>query len=183
MNEKELIAKVLAGNSHAFAVLVNQHKNMVYSLALQMCKDPMLAEELAQDVFVKVYEKLGEFKGQSKLSSWIYRITINWCYTKLRTKRNYEEVSFADNHLPADDELNALQQLEHNERVESIRQALNDLESMDAIVLTLFHFEELSIEEIVDVTGFSKANVKVKLHRARKKLREIIETKYKTVLS
>ncbi len=182
LNEQELIAKVLAGNSHAFAILVNQHKNMVYSLALQMCKDPMLAEELAQDVFVKVYEKLGEFKGQSKLSSWMYRITINWCYTKLRTKRKYEEVSFGDNHLPADDELNALQQLEHNERVESIRQALNDLESMDAIVLTLFHFEEQSIEEIVDVTGFSKANVKVKLHRARKKLREIIETKYKTVL-
>lgn len=182
MNEQELIAKVLAGNSHAFAVLVNQHKNMVFSLALQMCKDTMLAEELAQDVFVKVYEKLGEFKGQSKLSSWIYRITINWCYTKLRTKRNYEQVSFEDNHLPADDELNALQQLEHHERVESIRQALNELESMDAIVLTLFHFEEQSIEEIVDVTGFSKANVKVKLHRARNKLREIIETKYKTIL-
>lgn len=182
LNEQELIAKVLAGNSHAFAVLVNQHKNMVYSLALQMCKDPMLAEELAQDVFVKVYEKLGEFKGQSKLSSWMYRITINWCYTKFRTKRKYEEVSFEDNHLPTDDALNALQQLEHHERVESIRQALNELESMDAIVLTLFHFEELSIEEIVQTTGFSKANVKVKLHRARKKLREIIETKYKTVL-
>lgn len=182
MNEQELIAKVLAGNSHAFAVLVNQHKNMVYSLALQMCKDTMLAEELAQDVFVKVYEKLGEFKGQSKLSSWIYRITINWCYTKLRTKRNYEEVSFEDNHLTADDDLNGLEQLEHTERLESIRQALNELESMDAIVLTLFHFEEQSIEEIVQTTGFSKANVKVKLHRARKKLREIIETKYKMIL-
>jgi DNA-directed RNA polymerase specialized sigma24 family protein len=65
--------------------------------------------------------------------------------------------------------------------LESIRQGLNELESIDAIVLTLFHFEEQSSQEIVQLTGFSKAKVKVKLHSARKELREIIETKYKTI--
>jgi RNA polymerase sigma-70 factor (ECF subfamily) len=182
LSELELIAKVKAGNHHAFTVIVNQHKTMVYSLALQMSKDPLVAEELAQDVFVKVYQKLNEFQGKSKLSTWIYKLTINWCYTKLRTKRNYENVSFADNLIEVDGTLNGLEQLEQDERVACLKLALNELDSIDAIILSLFYIEELSIEELVDATGFSKANVKVKLHRSRKKLLEIIQNKYKTLM-
>jgi RNA polymerase sigma factor (sigma-70 family) len=182
LSEQELIAQVLAGNSHAFTVLVNQYKSMVFSLAVQMCKDVHLAEELAQDVFVKVYEKLGEFKGQSKLSSWIYRITINWCYTKLRIKRNFDQVSFEDNNILVESDLNGFELLENAERIVCIRQALSELETMDAIVLTLFYLEEMTIEEIVQTTSLSKANVKVKLHRARKRLLEIIEEKYKILM-
>ena len=178
MSEQELIAKVCEGNSQAFSILVNQHKDMVYSLALQMCMNPMQAEEFAQDIFLRVYEKIAEFNGKSKLSSWIYRITINYCYTKLRKKRTYEVVGFEDNHIIIDENLNCLEQMELKDCVNCIKAAISELEEMDAIILILFYFEDFSIEEIIKTTGFSKANVKVKLYRARKKLLFIVQSKY-----
>lgn len=169
---------ILRGDQSAFQTLVNQHKNMVYSIALRISKNPQIAEELAQDVFLRVYEKLRDFKHESKLKTWIYRIAINWCLTKTRQFKKWESVSYEEHHQEFESSLDSLETLEIEQRALCVRQALAELDDMDAIVITLFYLEEMSIQEIVETTNFSQGNIKVKLHRARKKLVEVIESKH-----
>lgn len=176
MSETELIHRILKGNTHAFETLVNAYKTMVYSLALRLCNNHEEAEELTQDVFLRVYDNLSSFKGESKLKTWIYRIAFNWCMNKTKTKRAYEKVAFESHFQLAEVEMNAFEQLAHEELNASIREALKQLDRIDALVLTMFYLDEMSVEEIAHVLSFSKPNIKVKLFRARKKLKEIIES-------
>lgn len=177
MTEQELISQVLNGNTHAFERIVNQHKTMVYSLALRISQQTEDAEELAQDVFMRVFENLASFKGESKLKTWIYKIAFNWCMNKTKTKRHYESVSYETQYQLSDFTLNAYEQLAQAEMQEALREAMHKLDQVDSIIVTLFYLEEMSIDEISEVLSFSKSNIKVKLFRARKKLKEIIETK------
>jgi RNA polymerase sigma-70 factor (ECF subfamily) len=177
LSEKELIRQILSGNTHAFELIVNQHKAMVYSLALRICSHTEDAEELAQDVFMRVFENLSSYRGESQLKTWIYKIAFNWCMNKTRTKRKYEQVSFDTQFHLVDEDLNPFEQLTQTEQKVALQRALEEMDKIDSIVLTLFYFEELNINEIAESLSFSKSNVKVKLFRARKKLIEIVEQK------
>jgi len=183
LTDSELIDRVLKGERHAFTILVNNHKDMAFSLALRITKSENLAEEVAQDAFLKVYTALSGFRKESRFTTWLYRIVINAAYTKLREKKPYEKVQFTDNFIEVETGLDGFDRLSVKERGESIKKALGELEKMDAVILTLFYLEEYSVEEMVETTGLSKANVKVKLHRARKKLAEVIEKKYVELLN
>lgn len=178
MSDLELIEQILKGENHAFTTLVNKHKDMTYSLALRITQDVDLAEEIAQDVFTKVYFGLKDFNRESKFTTWLYRIVINTSYTALRQKKPYEKVNYEDNFIEMGHSIDGFELLKQEDRNKSIHLALDELEKMEAVILTLFYLEEYSIQEMVETTGLSQANVKVKLHRARKKLAEIIQTKF-----
>ena len=167
---------IFEGNSNAFNILVDRYKDLVFSLALKMVKNREEAEEVAQDTFIKVFKSLSQFKGDSKFSTWIYKVTYNTCLDRLKkTKREQQVVSIDDfniNQIKSID--NALDKMEEEEREKAIQDCINLLSSDDAFLLTLFYFEEQSLEEISKVLGITPNNVKVKLFRSRKKLTTIL---------
>ena len=176
-NDQFYIDKVLRGNTNAFVVLVTRYKDLVYTLALRMLQHKEEAEEVSQDTFVKVYRSLNKFKGDSKFSTWVYRVTYNTCLDRIKkNKRKQNTVTideFTEHQVKTLD--NALYQLELSEQQQTIKDCLNMLPSEDAFLLTLYYFEELSLEEISKIIEIKPNNVKVKLFRARKKLATILK--------
>ena len=173
-----LIEQVIAGSQPAFADLVKRYQRYVFTVALNFVKRREDAEEIAQDCFVKVYRSLATFQQQSKFSTWLYGIVYHTSMTFLR-KKKVEKISI-------DDEENFLQienqesdfradKVERKSKSEYIQMATKMLLPDDAMILTLFYQGEQSLGEISKVTGYETNTVKVKLHRARLRLKEKLE--------
>lgn len=180
-NQDQLIInKVLQGNTNAFAELVNTYKDLVFTLALKMVKNREEAEEVSQDTFIKAFKNLSKFKGDSKFSTWLYKITYHNCLD--RFKKNEKEyntrsietmVSF--NVSSSDD---VLKSMEKEDRAKMLKECLEELPEEERTVLWFFYYKELSLKEIIEVTQFSEGNIKVKLHRARKRLLAIVQERF-----
>jgi RNA polymerase sigma-70 factor (ECF subfamily) len=155
----------------AFADLYHEHSRAVYYLALRYLGDPQRAEDVTHDVFLKVYRKLDEFRGESAFRTWLYRITLNHCHNLLHSWHDRHMVAVADEVLlestpaPSDSPLRILEVKELGERIQSI---LNRLTPEYRLLLLLVADEELSYEEIAELTAQSADAVRGKLHRARK---------------
>ena len=176
-NDQYIIEKIINGDTNAYSVLVDRYKDLVYTLALRMVKNREEAEEVSQDTFIKVYKSLGKFKGDSKFSTWIYKVAYNTCLDRIK-KYKKEHLSiqideFTERHLKTVETV--LDTIEKAEKSKAIKQCLELLPSDDAFLLTLFYFEEQSLEEIAEIIGLTANNVKVKLFRSRKKLAKIME--------
>ena len=175
-NDQIYIDQILNGDTQAFSVLVDRYKDLVFTLALRMMKNREEAEEVSQDTFIKVFKSLNRFKGESKFSTWIYKVTYNCCLDRLKKlKRSHATVpidEFSANKLGMMD--NALDAMEKGERHAAVKHCLNQLPSEDAFLITMYYFEEQSLEEISKIIGLKPNNVKVKLFRARKKLATIL---------
>lgn len=179
------ISSILAGNISDFSILVDKYKDMVYTLAYRIIGNREDAEELAQDVFVKVYNSLKDFKGKSKFTTWLYSITYNTSISKVRKKR-IEGVSLND-HNKAHYEIidNAYEQFYNFDKVpvELLRQALDELNPVDKSILTLYYQDDKPVKEISKVTGLTDSNVKVRLHRSRHKLFQKLQVLFKEELT
>lgn len=176
-NDQLYINKVINGDTNAFSYLVDSYKNMVYSLAFKMTKNREEAEEISQDTFIKAYKNLSKFKGDSKFSTWLYRIAYHTSLDNIKKNKNnnstfdINEITY--NQIKSVD--NILEGIERKERAKLIEACLNKLTDDERSIIWMFYFDELSLKEIMAVTDFSEANLKVKLHRARKKLLAIVE--------
>ncbi|MBA6155265.1 sigma-70 family RNA polymerase sigma factor [Tenacibaculum sp. S7007] len=152
---------------------------MVYTLAFKMMQNKEEAEEVSQDTFIKVYKNLSKFKGESKFSTWIYKIAYRTCLDALKKRKNKYNTDTIDevtiNKIKTTEGI--LESIEKKERAVVIKQCMQDLPEDERTILWMFYFDELSLKEIIDVTDFSEANVKVKLHRARKRLLTIVQRK------
>jgi RNA polymerase sigma factor (sigma-70 family) len=171
------ITETLKGNVNAYAFLVEKYKRMVYTLIIRIVKNREEAEEISQDVFVKAYKNLKNFKGESKFSTWIYKIGY---YASLDVlKRNKRHVNSYNIEEISDNELenvqDGLQILHESDRKRIINEALLKLNEDERIILTLYYFQELAIKEIAKVVDLSEENIKVKLFRSRKKLAVILK--------
>jgi RNA polymerase sigma-70 factor (ECF subfamily) len=174
-NDNELISKVLGGDQQAYAVLVDRYKSYVFTLALRFTKNREDAEEVSQDIFIKAYRALADFRGASKFSTWLYTIVNTTCITFLRKKRL--EVYSLDNEnvfevADSQDSGFRANLVEQKSRVNMVNQAIALLSSDDAEIITLFYKAEQSLDEIAKVLGIESNAVKVRLHRARTRLRE-----------
>ncbi|MEZ4803801.1 MAG: sigma-70 family RNA polymerase sigma factor [Gelidibacter sp.] len=176
-NDDYIINQIKIGDTKAFAVLVERYKDLVFTLAIRMLKHREEAEEVAQDTFVKVFRSLHKFKGESKFSTWIYKVAYNTCLDRIkRNKRQMCEVAideFTEHEVKSID--NALDKLEKHEQQEAIQECLHLLPSEDSFLLTLYYFEDLSLEEISKIVDMEANTVKVKLFRCRKKLASILK--------
>ena len=175
--ESILVQSILNGNTANFAQLVDQYKDLVYTLAVRMLKNKEEAEEVSQDAFIKIYKSLKSFKGDSKLSTWIYKITYNCCLDQLKkNKKHLNDVPITENNYNEIDTIdNALEGLKKTEKQELIRSCVYQLPEESSAIITLFYFDELSLDEISKITGIEANTVKVRLFRARKKLAQIME--------
>jgi RNA polymerase sigma factor (sigma-70 family) len=177
INDQHYIDKILQGETNAFAVLVDRYKDMIFTLALKMVKNREEAEEVAQDTFIKIFSSLNKFKGDSKFSTWIYKIAYNTCLDRLKKNKkedlNISIDEFSAHLIKTMD--NALSALEDKERKQTIQNCLNLLPSEENFLLTLFYFEDQNLEEIGKIMNINANNVKVKLFRSRQKLAVILK--------
>ena len=165
------IDRVLARDTEAFRYFLTNYKDMAFNVALAIVKDDHYAEEVVQDAFMKAFGGLKSFKRTAQFKSWLYRIVVNESFRHLnRLKREHTLVSIDEVNETADEGL-----VNEDGRVYKIRAALKLLPSRESLALTLFYLEEHRLAEIVTITGWSLANTKVILHRARKNLRTILE--------
>ena len=167
-DDQYYIKQIIEGDTNAFTVLVNRYKDLVFTLTLRMLKNREEAEEVAQDTFIKVYKSLNRFKGDSKFSTWIYKIAYNTSLDRLKKNKNkLNNVvinEFTAHEVKTID--NALGKLENEEKKQAIKKCLDMLPSDDAFLLTLYYYEELTLEEISKTIGLTPNNVKVKLFRS-----------------
>ena len=171
----DIIARVLNGDHNAYSALVESYQNYVFTISLRYVKAREDAEEVSQDVFVKAYRSLADFKGQSKFSTWLYTITTTTCITFLRKKKleihsldNDKVFEVADS---VDSGMRA-NQIEQKSKVNMVNEAIKMLSADDAQVITLFYKGEQTLEEIAQILGKEPNAVKVQLHRARGRLKE-----------
>lgn len=171
------VKEVLAGNPAAFSTLVERHKNMVFNIVLKIVRSREDAEEIAQDAFLKTFRSLSSFHGDSKFSTWLYRIAYNAAISHTRRRRH--EFAPIDDQIIAnatrDEVVEDLEMLDPEERIRLVNEAVDRLPAEDSALVTLFYMEEQSIEDMSKITGLSAANVKVKLHRIRKRLHADLE--------
>jgi RNA polymerase sigma factor (sigma-70 family) len=186
--DKHYIERVLRGDINAFSYLVDNHKGMIYTIALRMLKNVEDAEELAQDTFVKAFSSLKDFKFESKFSTWLYRITYNGAISKLRKKQieilDVVDVVFTETEVVST--YNAINEIRKSEQRKYINEAIESLKEDDAFIITMYYLKENTIDEICGITGLTLSNVKVKLHRARKRfydeLKAILKDEVKAIL-
>ena len=172
-SDQSYIDRVRNGDSNAFAYLINRYKSMCYTLAIRIVKSHEDAEEVSMDSFLKAYQKIDSFKGDSKFSTWLYTIVYRESITRVRKKRidTADIDDFVKDNYSEDQDFPQLEAMKEKEQKVYVRQAVDRLPENDALIITLFYLNENSIEEIQQITDLSESNVKVKLFRARKKLK------------
>jgi len=171
------IDQVLQGNINAFTYIIDRHKDKAFNLAFRICCSREDAEEIAQDSFLKAYRALGSFKRKSSFSTWLYRIVYNTAVSYIRVKKK-EILSLEDFPADAMDFMGtgiSEEEADIEYRRSLINFAFQKISEEDRSLITLHYFEDMSTEEISEVTGISKSNVKVKLFRARQKMLQIFE--------
>ena len=172
--ETQWIEEVLLGNKQAYAQIINKYKNPLYAIILRMTGNQQDAADLVQEAFIKIYRQLGKFDGKGSFASWMYRVAINHCMDEFRKKHfKMEQVEIREDDVKNfhDPEVIFLKK-EKNRQLEKLMGGLPEDERM---ILLLRFVNEQSYSEISECMGLSLATVRNKLHRAKKKLREMIE--------
>lgn len=179
MEENRLVELSKKGDEEAFGALVNRYKKKVFNLAYSFTKDRETADDLAQEVFIKVYYALDKFRFQSGFGTWLYRIAVNHIKDHLRKRKKEKFISFdALGREPSQAE-NEIQKkekaLEMADRKKLLYRAMKSLPEKHRVILTLRDIQGHSYEEIADILKLSQGTVDSRLHRARKMLRKKLE--------
>jgi RNA polymerase sigma factor (sigma-70 family) len=174
-SDKEIITRILQGEQKAYEVLVTRYQSFVFSVAMRYTRNREDAEELAQNAFIKAYRCLNDYRGDAKFSTWLYTIVGSLCLTFLRKKKLpihsidqdgvFELADTTDSGMQAN-------RVEEKSKAKLVNEAIALLNPDDAKVLTLFYKGEQTLEEIGLIMGIEPNNAKVKLHRARQRLKE-----------
>lgn len=172
MEEKHYINRILKGDTSAFSYFVDTYQDMAITIAYRICGNKADAEDIVQNAYVKAFHNLHAFRSDSKFSTWFYRIVYNTAASHIRA--SVFNTEFVD-YKVADDsysDFDTLDQIEEKEKKELISRTMEKMPSDEGLLLTLFYLEDNSVKDIGLITGLSEANVKVKLHRARKRFGE-----------
>lgn len=178
--DRELIRQVLAGKQQAFAFLVERYKAMVFTVAFRITGSREDAEELAQSAFVKAYRSLADYRHEAKFSTWLYTIVHHLSLSFLR-KQKPLVTSISNNEFEIsipDVAGNGIAMSENRSRQQLLTKAMQLLASDDAAIISMFYQGEQTLDEIACVMGITPNNAKVKLHRARLKLKNVLESHY-----
>jgi RNA polymerase sigma-70 factor, ECF subfamily len=170
--EQILIQNVQRGEMAAFQELVEKYKQKVFYMALDMTGNHHDAEDLSQEVFMKVFTAIKDFRGEAKLSSWLYRIAMNTCIDK--TRRKHLKLVDIDEKVyeQATSGKNPEQLLQDRATQDQIEQALQKLPPRQRSIFVMRHYNELMLREIAEALGISEGTVKAQLFRAIQRLQK-----------
>jgi RNA polymerase sigma-70 factor (ECF subfamily) len=175
VSDQEIIESVKKGNHSDYAILIDKYKNKAFSMLTRMLKNRMEAEEVLQDCFLKAFKGLNNFKGDSKFSTWFYKIVYNSALSRLSIQKRKTEMEM----FSVEDHFNLISNYDYNLTEQKdlslyIKEMVDKLPANYASVISMFYLESLSCEEISEVMGTSVNNVKVMLHRSRSALKDIM---------
>lgn len=171
--EHSRIERILAGEQHVYAELVDKYKSYAYTIAQKILQNRPDAEEATQDAFIKAFHHLAGFNRESKFSTWLYRIVFNTAISyKRKNKQQFQslENTFVEYRQEAEG------MLEKSDKKKFLNQALAKLNEADRTALSLFYLEEFSLEEIAVITGMQANTAKVRIHRARQRLADELKS-------
>lgn len=178
------LQKILAGDISKFSYFIEKYKDMAFSIAFRIVSNREDAEEIVQDSFLKAFKALNKFRHDSKFSTWFYRIVVNNSLSKI--KRDRKESGDIDIDKVSDTIIEHVEvvykSLTNADQQKFINIALNELSIEDRLLLTLYYLNENSIVEITEITDISQENLKMKIHRARKKMYIVLESKLRSEL-
>jgi RNA polymerase sigma-70 factor (ECF subfamily) len=178
MDEKDLVQKSQEGNEEAYGVLVETHKRKVFNMVYSLTLNREVADDLAQEVFIKAYYALPKFKGKAAFSTWLHQITVNHTRDYLRKSSRMRQVLFeelkADLSTPEDEVKKREQEEEQAQTKKIIHEAIRTLPEKYRIILSLRDIQGFHYEEISSMLNISPGTVDSRLHRARKMLKKKI---------
>ncbi|MCB9016944.1 MAG: RNA polymerase sigma factor [Lentimicrobiaceae bacterium] len=184
-DDNHLIQQVLDGNTGAYSLIVDRYKDLVYTVVIKIIRNREEAEEAAQDTFLKAFHALPSFKREAKFTTWLFRIAYNTAISRTR-KKQLTTTAIDDKMIEnySTDEIKEnIGQLNEEEQSRMLQIAIKTLASDEQLLINLFYHNHQSIEEIASITGLSDTNVKVKLHRIRKKLYMQMQSNMQPMLS
>lgn len=172
MEDKLYIEKALKGDTRAYGVLVDKYQSLIFVLVRRVCNNSDDAMEILQDVFLKAYQQLHTFRGASSFATWLYRIAFNTAISNVRKTRSgsrnkgtYEtEIKHTQDAWEEDPDP------EREAQFEKLRQLVDDLPPSERLLIELYYYKELKMEEVAYISGMTVANAKVRIHRIRQKL-------------
>jgi RNA polymerase sigma-70 factor (ECF subfamily) len=171
--DQEVVAACRAGDRQAFNLLVLRHQDRVYTLAVRLLGDRGEAEDMAQEAFLKAYERVGDFRGDAKFRTWLYRICYNLCLNLLERKKSDPADGPPHESIP-DPGARMPEQLIEKERRELINRALSSLQREFREVIVLYHTGQWSYDEIAGLLALPVGTVRSRLHRARAELKQLL---------
>ncbi len=183
MNEFELIEQLRGGNEKAFKILVDTYQDLVFNTALGIVQNSEDAEDVAQEVFIKVYRSVHAFKGESKISTWLYRITVSSALDHLRSRKSKKRFSFLQRlfndgnepmYEPPDFHHPGVA-LDQKENAARLFKAIDRLPENQKVAFTLHKLEDLSYQEVGEVMNISVSAVESLMHRAKQNLRKTLD--------
>ena len=169
--DAELVRQAKKGGSDAFAELVRRHEKMVYNLSFRFARDGSLAEDMAQEAFLKAFRLLKGFRGDCSFSTWMYRVTTSVCLTELNRRKRRGEVQLQPHHMGSFEN----SRIEASDMAEIVRRCVMHLPERYATIITLYYLEEMPYEEIAAIVEIPMGTLKTWMFRARKELRKIVE--------
>ena len=177
VSNSELVKKSQLGDKSAFEELVKRHQDLVFSLSFKLTGNRELANDVAQESFIRAWKAIEKFRGDSTFGTWIYRITVNTAWTLRKKAKKHYSLNIEDTQEPVvidekkDPELVAI----NSDLSVVLRKALNQIPLEQRIIVELKNIEGRSHKEIADYLDISVTAAKVRLHRAHQKLRNILE--------
>lgn len=170
MSDNVYIDKVLSGDKNAFGYFIKTYKAMAFSIAISMVKNEFNANDVVQNSFIRAFKSLRSYRSDAKFSTWFYKIVVNESLKLLKkNKKSKEFITFMDDPFDYSITFNrAIEDFDKAEKKIEITKTMNFMKPKEALILKLFYLHEESILEIEKITGFTKSNIKVLLHRARR---------------
>jgi len=171
------ISETLKGDSRAYSFLVEKYQNFVYTIVIRMVKVKEEAEEVSQDTFIKAFQSLSSYRGESKFSTWLYSIAYRKALDRIRKNNKINTTELIEEITESNFESieNALHYIQEQERNEIIKKCILQLKEQEAAIITFYYYEDLTVKEIAKITQLTEDNIKIKLHRSRKKLFSLLK--------
>lgn len=169
--ESQIIKKAISGDSEALTILIDKYKDIAYNLALSIVKNKENAKDITQDSFLKVLENIRRFRSDSKFSTWLYRIVYNQSIGFIKKTNQLNSIEREPAMIFEYSEYNNSQE----EELQELYKAIDLLEDTEKNIIIFFYLADKSVKEISHIMNLSISNIKIILHRTRKKLQEKIE--------
>ncbi len=170
-SDLELVKRTKSGDTDAFSVLVQRHQHVVYNLAYRYMRDAGLAEDMAQEAFLKGFRLLKGFRGDCRFSTWMYRVTSSVCLSEIARRKKRGEVQFDPRHGGTGED----GKIEARDTAEIIRRCVTQLPERYATIITMYYLKETPYEEIASAMEIPIGTLKTWMFRARKELRVLVE--------
>lgn len=182
--DTEIVERILKGDIDAFEELIDKYQKMIYNLAYRMFNNASDAEDITQEVFLKIYRNIEKCSGKPSIKTWVYTITYNTCIDEIRKNKGKEKISL-DKNLSSDDgvysfELDSKEPtpemyLLNKEGIKDIENAINQLNETNRTLVFLRDVKGLSYNEISEIMDMNIGTVKSRLNRARNNLKNILK--------